>query len=219
MSFIPKPQEIYKHFKGNLYQITAVAEHTETGEKLVVYQALYGDFKTYARPLAMFTDRVDREKYPDAEQEFRFELQGPEARRQREETEAPPESPVRESPIQEATVQETPVQETPVQEAPVQENAAPKAEDRTASVSGSEDAAGAGESGLDPLVLEFLDAEDHAERLNILAGLHHRITDDMITTMAIACDVEIEEGDLEKRYQALRTCLVTRERYECNRLR
>ena len=76
-----------------------------------------------------------------------------------------------------------------------------------------------GDVFLDPLVMEFLDADSYEQRLNILAGLHHRITDDMITTMAIACDVEINEGDIEERYEALKVCLLTLERYECNRLR
>ena len=209
MAFIPKPHEIYKHFKGNLYQITAIAEHTETGEQLVIYQALYGDFKTYARPLTMFVSRVDREKYPDVTQEFRFELQGPEAERQgRESTEVPqPEQKVIETPQtnREAVEAPLPVEESVETANPVQEDSASEPSE--------------GELSLDPMVLEFLDADDYEKRLNILAGIHHRITDDMITTMAIACDVEINEGDTEERYEALKTCLLTLEKYECNRLR
>ena len=209
MAFIPKPHEIYKHFKGNLYQITAIAEHTETGEQLVIYQALYGDFKTYARPLTMFVSRVDREKYPDVTQEFRFELQGPEAERQRRESaEVPqPEQKVIETPQtnREAVEAPLPVEESVETANPVQEDSASEPSE--------------GELSLDPMVLEFLDADDYEKRLNILAGIHHRITDDMITTMAIACDVEINEGDTEERYEALKTCLLTLEKYECNRLR
>ena len=157
MSKIPKPHEIYKHFKGSLYQILTVAEHTETGESLVVYQAMYGEAKIYARPLENFLEKLDREKYPSAEQTFRFELQ--------------------------------------------------------------EKAEGEQELNIDPMVLAFLDAGSYEERLQILGNLHNRITDDMITTMAVACDIEVPDGDLEERYLGLKSCLLTLERFECNRLR
>lgn len=68
------PGRRYRHFKGNLYQVILIARHSETQEPMVVYQALYGDYGFYVRPYDIFASPVNREKYPETEQEYRFAL-------------------------------------------------------------------------------------------------------------------------------------------------
>lgn len=161
---IPQKKQIYRHFKGDLYRVITVAKHTETMEELVIYQAMYAEDKVYARPLAMFLEEVDKEKYPDAKQKMRFELV-----EQKSETKE------------------------------VKEEA--------------EDA-----EQIDPMLEAYLDSDSYREKLNILHGLQHRITEHMLNTMAIVIDFELPEGDIQTKYDALNDCLMTKEKYECNRM-
>ena len=187
----PKPQEMYRHFKGNIYQIRCLAKHSETGEMMVVYQAMYDTFQIYVRPLAMFMEEVDRAKYPDAKQTYRFELL-------QDTGDMPASDRGMISPQSEVTTQPEPASSQGI----------------------STQAAESDEQvHIDPLVMEFLDADTYEQRLNILVALRDRVTDDMINTMAVAVDLEIKDGDIEARYEELKNCLLTFEKYECNRLR
>ena len=66
---------IYRHFKGDYYLVEAVAKDSETNTDMVIYRKLYGDGGLWVRPLSMFLSKVDRDKYPEASQEYRFQLQ------------------------------------------------------------------------------------------------------------------------------------------------
>lgn len=196
MRDIPKPQQIYRHFKGGIYQIVSMAEHTESGEELVVYQAMYGDFRVYARPLALFMGKVDREKYPKALQEYRFEAveaQPGQTEERAQRTETVPQK-------RDAAPEK---QGDFLKAGPERQDGAPSKE----------------EPDIDPLVIRFLDSDSYSEKLDLLAALHDRVTDSMINTMAISIDVEVDEGEIEERYEELRKCLLLYDRFECTRLR
>ena len=202
MSNLPRVSDIYRHFKGNLYQIVAIAEHTETGEQMVVYQALYGDFRIYTRPLAMFMEPVDTVKYPNASQKMRFEF----VDRNSLKHPAPGSAVAISQPVKETGVAEV----LKTAEFPETDN-----ESATeTSTDYSEEVLEQVASG----VLQFLDADTHEQRLEILVSLAHEIDDHMLNTMAVAMDVELSAESLEDRYEELKNCLITMEKYERNRL-
>lgn len=192
----PKAGEFYRHFKNKMYQIVGVAIHSETKEKLVIYQALYDDFAIYARPLEMFVSEVDHVKYPQVTQKYRFE---------KVEMAAKEESVAR---VVESSEKVQQRDEIPPQEKVQQQT------DVSLSTNNDE------EMQVNPKLLEFLDAETFDEKYNVLVSMRDDITDKLIDDIAVVMDVIIEDGDLMKRYDDLKFAIRTRQRYEySNRLR
>ena len=189
---IPKTGEFYRHFKNKLYQIVAVAEHSEDGQKLVIYQALYGDFKIYARPLEMFVSEVDHEKYPEVQQKYRFErVEFGTTETNKEVGAAQPEAVV--EPVQVAD------------------------EEADAQVLVSEEESET--LDIEPGFIAFLDADSWDEKYNILISLRNKMTDKLVDDLAVVMDVVIPEGSLDKRYEELKLCVRTRQKYESLHLR
>ncbi|MFA6662889.1 MAG: DUF1653 domain-containing protein [Lachnospiraceae bacterium] len=196
---VPKPQEIYRHFRGNLYQIMTIADDSETGEKLVIYQGMYPPYRVWARGLRNFTEKLDPGRYPEAKQVRRFELV---EKDDEDEEKLVPNFMSRYRNDEHS-----------------KENEDTSVEHHAASDTDAVDEADSvdGEGQLDPMVEKFLDADSTEERLNILMAIHSRITNDMIDTMAVAAGLEIEPGTVDERWSDLRECLLTIGRYEQSR--
>lgn len=180
--------ERYRHFKGRLYQVLMLATKEDTEETLVIYQALYGSYGIFARELSNFLSPVDKVKYPNATQEYRFEK---------------------------VTDEEAPEEETPAPEkleaVPEPPEAPPEEEEEPSPVQETD------EDGLPPALSAILDAREIGEKIALLQEMHGSITSDEIDIIAVSIGVEIEEGDLEERYQELLDCMRTIQRYEIGR--
>ena len=209
MNQIPQAGEIYQHFKGKLYRIVTLATHTETGEQLVIYQALYGEFQVFARPLSMFLEKVDAKKYPDAAGKDRFmRIPMAEAAAVPRPAAMPSENPVEPQPA--VMPSENPVESRPA--AAPSEN---PVEPQSAAVPSENPI----EPQPDPGLLAFLDADSYEEKLEVFASLEGRVDLHLLNAIAASLDLELSEGSLEEQYDTLKNCLMTLERYECNRLR
>lgn len=204
----PAAGEIYRHFKGNLYQIITLAKDSETGQEFVVYQALYAPFGVWARPLAMFQEPVEREKYPQAVQTMRFE---------RVDVEKLQETPGQETaPWVSGEVAET----TPIHpaEQPVSDEEFGKAlksgnpEKYLSQRMTEQEIAQRG-------MLSILDAPSFRERRQLLLGLRPYIDKLLLHNIAVALDVVLEEAPLEEQFESLLHCVDAHARYEGGRLR
>lgn len=196
-----KQGEFYKHFKNKLYQIVAIATHSETREKMVVYQALYGDYQSYVRPYAMFLSEVDHEKYPEVKQKYRF---------------------AKYDIISGSIInEETNLKEFVNQRAITEHNSVTSKTEMThfsqdtVVIDNQENE----EGEISPLLLGFLDCDTYEEKLDKFIMMKNKVDDRLLNDIAMSLDITVESEKLKDKYEEIKTCLVTFVHFEDNRMR
>lgn len=202
---MPRPLEIYRHFKGQCYQIICVAENTETGDKEVIYQALYAPYKMYARELSMFMGKVDTEKYPEAEQEYRFELLDSEGFIVHR-GEPVPEPVVTSAP--EPVIDNEDISDTVIEDVETEDIANNVIPDKLES--------NEPKGEIDPILLKFLDAETNEERIDILQTYKDSISPEILTPIELSIGMEPGDGSIQERFREIKNFLAMKQRYERN---
>jgi len=190
----------YKHFKNKLYKVDNIVYHSETKEALVLYQALYGDFKQYVRPLDMFMSEVDHVKYPEVKQKYRF-------------SQVSLDEFGNVSPIDEAETAFSKAEEGSAAASQI-EAVKPVAE-----VTSSETDSSSKEDRIASLVEKFLDSKEYEDKLDALLLLNNNINDDLIDLFAESLDIVVEKGSLADRVRSLKAVLQAHTKYEGGRLR
>ncbi len=210
------PGDFYRHFKGKIYQIRELAKHSETGEDMVVYQGMYPPFQVWVRPLSMFLDSVDHEKYPECRQQYRFE-------------EVVFQNTLQQDVIQErgadSGINATGGQKTDQEIVPKTEQSVSISDQELRKILMNDQ----GEKLLTGRMtdeeiarrgfLALLDADTYREKRQILVGLREYLNELYLNNLAAALDIVLEEGSSQEHYDTLLHCLETYEKYEGGRLR
>ena len=192
MRTLPVPGEFYRHFKNRLYQIVAIAYHSETNEAMVVYQALYGDYRIWVRPLSMFMEEVDRNKYPEVEQQYRFEKVD-----------------------MAGNAGAVATKEAPVETVPMQKTGIAGAGKQSPSGYGEV-------RPMSPYLLEFFDAMDekhYDKMLEALAKLSGHATQKEIDDICMVLDMQTISDSVEEQIAEIRRQIHTLKKFDGDRLR
>lgn len=204
MNRIPKPGEFYRDIENRLYQIITMAKHTETGEELVVYQALYGVYPIAAAPLLLFNRRVDETAHPRAEQEYWFEpvkfLAG---KRAGNKDFLPEEEPEEYFDEEGDTFEDVTFEELSEDESP------------QSSVTESERN---GSTAIEWLE-KFLDAESYEKQLEVLAQMRGKVGKRELDSICLVLGIPASLGDEDSQILNIKKHLETRMRFDNRRLR
>lgn len=207
---IPAAGEFYRHFKGNIYQVKSIATDSETGKKMVVYQAMYPPFGMWVRSLEMFMSETDHQKYPDCSQQFRFEKVVFDGQENVQEAgnENIPEN------VSEKTSEKQSVR--------VLENISDE-ELKKIIINGQIEKSLLGKIPEEEIAqrgfMMILDAESYHERYQLFVGLENYLDERLLSNIAVAFDIVLADGTKKEHYDTILANLQAWDHYEDRRLR
>lgn len=201
----PVKGQLYRHFKGNVYEIVAVALHTETDEFLVIYQNVDDHNRIYARPVDMFLSEVDHEKYPDIKEKYRFTLIEDDRNCIKAAESGSKSNVTNAAEKADDSATNNDAQDTYDNDMKVGESASELSEEC--------------EGRINPLLEQLLDADSFEDKLDIFYKMRNTEDITMLRNVAVSLDIETTRDEADELYDEILGCLKMMTKYECNRLR